>query len=88
VASETTLSDRNPGVSFEHSMMGLSMAPWRYVIAVILALLLIGGAIVFERDLPAAEVDSRSSNQASQFFPRDDGGAIHDRDEVGAMARR
>jgi pimeloyl-ACP methyl ester carboxylesterase len=51
------------------------------MIAAVLALLLIGGIVVFERDLPAAGVDARYTSDASQFLARPGGVAVHYRDE-------
>jgi len=53
----------------------------RFVIAAILGLLLIGGMVVFERDLPVETVDPRYTTATSRFLPRADGGRIHYRDE-------
>jgi pimeloyl-ACP methyl ester carboxylesterase len=53
----------------------------RYMILVVLGLLMIGGVVVFERDLPAAAVDARYASDASQFLPRPNGAAVHFRDE-------
>ncbi|MFU8816150.1 MAG: alpha/beta fold hydrolase [Pseudomonadales bacterium] len=51
------------------------------MIAIILGLLLIGGVLVFEGDMPAGEVDARYASYASAFLARPDGGRVHYRDE-------
>jgi pimeloyl-ACP methyl ester carboxylesterase len=51
------------------------------MIGAILGLLLIGGVVIFERDLPADLVDARYGSPASQFLRRADGSRIHYRDE-------
>jgi pimeloyl-ACP methyl ester carboxylesterase len=54
---------------------------WRYVIAAVVALLLIGSVVVFEGDLPPGVVDARYTSPASEFLQRPDGTVIHYRDE-------
>jgi len=51
------------------------------MVLIVLGLLMIGGVVVFERDLPAATVDARYTSEASQFLRRPDGTAVHFRDE-------
>jgi len=51
------------------------------MIAALLALLLIGGVVVFEGDRPAAEIDPRYTSAASQFLTLPSGARVHFRDE-------
>jgi pimeloyl-ACP methyl ester carboxylesterase len=53
----------------------------RYVPVVIAGLLVFGAAWVFEGDLPAAQVDTRYTNAASQFLTLPNGVRVHYRDE-------
>jgi pimeloyl-ACP methyl ester carboxylesterase len=53
----------------------------RYMIAALLALLLIGGVVVFEGDRPAGEIDARYTSAASQFLTLPNGARVHFRDE-------
>lgn len=51
------------------------------MIAALLALLLIGGVVVFEGDRPAGEIDARYTSAASQFLTLPNGARVHFRDE-------
>jgi len=50
----------------------------------IVVLLVIAGFMLFETDMPAAEVDARYSNAASQFLELGDNGRVHFRDQGNA----
>ncbi len=50
----------------------------------ILILLVLAGFVLFESDMPAAEVDARYSNAASQFLALGDNGRVHFRDQGNA----
>jgi pimeloyl-ACP methyl ester carboxylesterase len=53
----------------------------RSMLAIIAGLLLVGGVVLFEGDVPAAEIDARYTNASSQFLERPNGARIHYRDE-------
>ncbi|XOV84141.1 MAG: alpha/beta fold hydrolase [bacterium] len=50
----------------------------------VIVLLAMAGLLLFEGDMPAAEVDARYSNAASQFLDLGDNGRIHFRDQGNA----
>ncbi len=50
----------------------------------IVILLAIAGLVLFETDIPAAEVDARYSNAESQFLALSDNGRVHFRDQGNA----
>jgi pimeloyl-ACP methyl ester carboxylesterase len=53
----------------------------------IVVLLVIAGFVLFETDIPAAEVDARYTNEASQFLPLGNNGRVHFRDQGNATGQ-
>lgn len=62
-------------------IQGEQMKVWHWIVGALAVLLLLLGVVLFEGDLPAAEVEARYSNSSSQFFELTNGARIHYRDE-------
>ena len=57
------------------------------IIVMLAGLLVVACVLLFESDLPAAEVDARYTNESSQFLRLGEDTRIHYRDEASPMGR-